>query len=198
MSYSRGLKRSPTFVEKIGTAHIYGGQATFQELWADHATFTDADVTTLDVSGDLSVDGSFTFGDAATDLLSVSGLASFGGALQFQTSSTTVITSVAGKYITTSGDEIVILCNSNAQTGNVTYRIASADCLAPGRVLIFKDIGSKCGVATSQIVIEPALSTHLIDGLTAVTLKPDVGDETPSSTFGKLSIISNGSSWWTI
>ena len=194
MSYSRGLKRSPTFVEKIGTAHIYGGQATFQELWATNATFSG----NLDVSGNLTTEGNFTFGDAATDLLSVSGLASFGGALQFQTSSTTIVTSVAGKYITTSGDEIVILCNSNAQTGNVTYRIASADCLAPGRVLIFKDIGSKCGVATSQIVIEPALSTHLIDGLTAVTLKPDVGDETPSSTFGKLSIISDGASWWTI
>lgn len=198
MSYSRGLKRSPTFVEKIGTTHIYGGQATFQELWSDHATFTDADVTTLDVSGDLSVDGSFTFGDAATDLLSVSGLASFGGALQFQTSSTTVITSVAGKYITTSGDEIVILCNSNAQTGNVTYRIASADCLAPGRVLVFKDTGGMAGTATSTITIVPQLSTHTIDGLTAATIKPDIGDESPTSDFGKLTMISNGSSWWTI
>jgi len=193
MSYSRGLKRSPTFVEKIGTAHIYGGQATFQELWATNATFSG----NLAVSGNLTTEGNFTFGDAATDLLSVSGLASFGGALQFQTSSTTIITSAAGAYITTSGDEIVILCNSNAQTGNVTYRLRGADSVN-GRVYIFKDTGGMAGTATSYITIEPALSTHTIDGLTAATIKPDIGDESPTSDYGKLTIISDGSSWWTV
>ena len=193
MSYSRGLKRSPTFVEKIGTAHIYGGQATFQELWATNATFSG----NLAVSGNLTTEGNFTFGDAATDLLSVSGLASFGGSLQVQTSSTTIVTSAAGAYITTSGDEIVILCNSNAQTGAVTYRLRGADSVN-GRVLIFKDTGGMAGTATSYITIEPALSTHLIDGLTAVTIKPNIAGIDKAGGYGDLTIVSNGSSWWTI
>ena len=149
------------------------------------------------ITSNLGVSGNFTFGDTATDLMTINGLASFGGPIQLQTSSTTIVSSVAGAYITTSGDEILILCNSNAQTGAVTYSLLTADCVN-GRVLIFKDIGGMSGTATSGIHIRPGLATQLIDGLTAVTMKPDNANTGGPVGYGSLSVFSDGASWWTI